>query len=655
MDDIDILGFQYDDVSRGGAAYGVSTRYRIHTAVFGLVGSGKSSILKLLILQNIRRNQGFMIIDPHGELARDILSVIPASRHDDVVYINPASLYRFGRVVRINPLEVENEDERYLVVMTFVNALYNLYKNSWGPRLETILRNAANALVETRYNSLGNLSGMITDQDTRRMILEEVSSKNVRHFWSDIYEKQYARDAGSAAYNKIDKILTTPAINAMFDTTKSSIRFADIIERNRMLIIDLSTGASDDVASFVGTILLNMLYVQAKKRLDLRSGDVVRSRPFFVYVDEAHLFSNSTMSEMLRALRKFGVRMTIATQTANAYARSFADEIPGICQCLVCGRCDRNTSALLSHAMSLNAHTLEHMPNHMFAFYSTEGGAPVTGVVRTRPVPAPSQKTIRWEDVARHSLKMWGEEVSTSRYLPRSGGARTAMTPLETALLCVVRGNPDVSKADAVSLVSHLGTKREAVSALIDVLEQDLRYVIRTDTGGYKVSRKAMQSYFSQAGWGRRAGGDAHLGVIFAIMNHQMRAGRYCVPDLGRESRDMADLTIREPASHITARGNRKIDGHNWSEKTAVALEVETAPSKHISQVVKNYTKNHDAGYRVWFVAFKVADADRIRDALSDVPRRSYHIDTVDAQGVISGDVKPPEAPFLLTSYKPLY
>lgn len=654
MDDIDILGFQYDDASRGGAAYGVSTRYRIHAAVFGLVGSGKSSILKLLILQNIQRNQGFMILDPHGELARDILSVIPASRFDDVVYINPASLYRFGRVVRINPLEVENEDERYLVVMTFVNALYNLYQSSWGPRLETILRNAANALVETKYNSLGNLSGMITDSDIRRMILDEVSSKNVRHFWSDIYEKQYARDAGSAAYNKIDKILTTPAINAMFDTTKSSIRFADIIEQNRMLIIDLSTGASDDIASFVGTILLNMLYVQAKKRLDLRSGDMVRSRPFFVYVDEAHLFSNSTMSEMLRALRKFGVRMTIATQTANAYARSFADEIPGICQCLVCGRCDRNTSSLLAHAMALDGHTLEHMPNHMFAFYSTEGGAPVTGVVRTRPVPAPTQKTHNWEDVARHSLQIWGEEVSTSIYKPRSGGARTIMTPLETALLCLIRGNLGMSKNDAVNSVSHLGTKREAASALTDVLEQDLRFVERTDTG-YKVSRKAMQSYFSQAGWGRRAGGDTHLGVIFAIMNHQMRAGRYCVPDLGEKSKDMADLTIREPASYLTTRGNRKIDGHNWSEKTAVALEVETAPAKHISQVIKNYTKNHDTGYKVWFVAFNVADAQRIQDALADIPQQSYQIDIIDAPAIISGDVKPPEAPFLLTPYKPLY
>ena len=104
-----------------------------------------------------------------------------------------------------------------------------------------------------------------------------------------------------------------------------------------MLVVDLSTGASDDVAAFVGTVLLNMLYVEAKKRLDLGDGDVVRADPFYVYVDEAHMFSNLTMSEMLRSLRKFGVRMTIATQTANAYAKGFADEITGICQAVICG------------------------------------------------------------------------------------------------------------------------------------------------------------------------------------------------------------------------------------------------------------------------------------------------------------------------------
>ena len=649
MDDRDVIGFRYDDHTRGDAAFGVSSAHRIHAAVFGLVGSGKSSILKLLILQNIKRRQGFMVVDPHGEMAREILSVIPRSMHDDIIYVNPASLYRFGRVIKINPLQVDDADERYLVVMTFVNALYNLYKDSWGPRLETILRNAANALVETKYNTLGNLSAMITDPDRRRAILEDVSSRTVRHFWNDIYEKQYSRDAGSSAYNKIDKILTTPAVAAMFDAAVSSVDMNDVIRRRRMLIVDLSTGASDDIAAFVGTILLNMLYVEAKKRLDLRSGAVVRRDPFYVYVDEAHLFSNNTMSEMLRSLRKFGVRMTIATQTVNAYSKAFADEITGICQCIICGHCDRNTASLVSPAMSVGTRDLERLPNHMFAFYSAEDGRPVSGVVRTRPVPAAGQDRWEWEEVARHSLERWGEAVSTSHV---RGAGRAPMTPLETAVLCALRGG-GLSKREVVSRVAHLAGGREAASALTDVLEQGLGYVKR-EGSSYVVSKRALTSYFSRAGLGRRAGGDLHLGTIFRIMEHNMRAGRHCEPDLGERGGDRPDLLIMEPASRTDSRGRRVCDPHTWNENNMVALEVETAPRKHLSQVVKNYTKNRQAGCVVWFVAFTPKDRDAIAGELGGEDASTYRIDVVDPS-ISEGAGEVPDTPFLLTGYVPLY
>ena len=626
----------------------MSSAHRIHTAVFGLVGSGKSSILKLLILQNIKRRQGFMVVDPHGELARDVLSLTPRSMHDDIIYVNPASLYRFGRVIKINPLQADSPDERYLVVMTFVNALYNLYRHSWGPRLETILRNAANALVETRYNTLGNLSGMITDPERRRAILQGVSSRVVRHFWNDIYEKQYSRDAGSAAYNKIDKILTTPAVAAMFDAAASSVDMADVMRRRRMLVVDLSTGASDDIAAFVGTILLNMLYVEAKKRLDLGGGP--KPEPFYVYVDEAHLFSNSTMSEMLRSLRKFGVRMTIATQTANAYSKAFADEITGICQCIICGHCDRNTASLVAPSMPVGARDLERLPNHMFAYCSAEDGRPVAGVVRTRPVPGGGQDRWDWEEVARRSLERWGEEASVSTYT--SGGGAASMTPLEAALLCAIRGGGGLAKAEAARRVSHLAGAREATSALTDVLEQGLGLVERKGPS-YTVTKRALTSYFSRAGCGRRAGGDLHLDTIFRIMEHNVRAGRYCVPDLGEKGRDRPDLLIMEPASRIY-RGRRVCDPHAWNEGNAVALEVETAPAKHRPQVYKNYTKNRDAGYGVWFVAFKRRDRDIISELLEKEDPSTYRIDVVDPS-IADGEGEVPQTPFLVAGYTPLY
>ena len=438
----DMLGFEHDDPSKYGdgtsnVAYGIKSSTRIHAAIFGLVGSGKSSILKLLILQNIQRKEGFMVIDPHGELARTILSLIPKSMQDDVIYVNPASLYNYQRTVRINPLEVHKEEERYVVVMSFVNTLYNLYRESWGPRLETVLRNAANALVETEeYNSLGSITKMITDKAARSMFLRSVASENVRHFWTEVFEKQYSKDAGSSAYNKMDKIMATPAVAAMLDTTKSSIQIADIIRDRKMIVVDLSTGASDDIASFVGTILLNMLYVEAKKRIDVEADmDEIGKNPFYVYVDEAHLFSNYTMSEMLRALRKFGIKMTIATQTVNAYDTTFAAEIGGVCQTIICGKCDANTAQAVNVNMGASKEELQGLQNHTFAFSSAEDGVPVSGVFKSRPIPAAGQKVHDWRKVAGHSLNKWGDPVSIQKYMSQSVVRKIELSPLEASIL----------------------------------------------------------------------------------------------------------------------------------------------------------------------------------------------------------------------------
>ncbi|KER05483.1 ATPase protein, partial [Marine Group I thaumarchaeote SCGC AAA799-E16] len=159
---LDVIGFGNNEM-----AYGIPTQDRIHMAIFGEVGSGKSETMKLLIAQNINRNQGFLLIDPHGMLARDVLELIPKEKWEKVIYISPASIHQSGRTVRINPLEYKTDEERYIVAMSFVNALHNLHKDAWGDRLEAILRNACNALVEVEGSTLRDLRMLVSDQRAR--------------------------------------------------------------------------------------------------------------------------------------------------------------------------------------------------------------------------------------------------------------------------------------------------------------------------------------------------------------------------------------------------------------------------------------------------------------------------------------------------------
>ena len=646
----DALGFEHDNPEAHGkknVAFGIKAASRIHMSIFGLVGSGKSSILKLLILQNIQRGDGFMIVDPHGELARTILSIIPESRYDDVIYINPSSIYKYGRTVLINPLEVKNPEERYVVVMSFVNSLYNLYIDNWGPRLETVLRNAANALVETKKdNTLGALTKMISSRSDRKYLLKEVVSENVRHFWEEIFEKQYSKEAGSAAYNKMDKIMSTPAVAAMLDSVESSIQIDDIIKNKRMLIVDLSSGASDDISKFLGTILLNMLYVEAKKRIDLEDEmEDITKNPFYVYVDEAHLFSNSTMSEMLRALRKFGIKMTIATQTINAYERSFADEICGVCQTIVCGKCDHNTATAVKASMPISVDELQDLQNHTFAFCSAESGVPVHGVFKSQPIPAPTQQVNNWRNVVRHSLTRWGEAVSIKKYMQQAVGRGVDLTPLDVAILHMLHFSDRDMTADEISeyVQKWFGKmkSRDIKTSLIDRLVNDIKYVdekhIKSDDGDgnllsrYVVSTKARATYFSHAGGGRRAGSEFHLGTMFQIGDEQRRMGRYCKYDLGDSGQSLPDLMVLEPDTYQS--GNVEFySPDRWNGKLATAVEVETDPSKHPGQIYKNWKKSSDMNVDVFFVVFEKKHVDVIKNILdkNNVEKTTYSIRVID-------------------------
>ena len=655
--DYDALGFEHDDAEAHGkknVAFGIKAASRIHMSIFGLVGSGKSSILKLLILQNLQRGDGFMVVDPHGELARTILSIIPKSRMDDVIYINPSSIYKYGKTILINPLEVKKPEERYVVVMSFVNSLYNLYSDTWGPRLETVLRNAANALVETdKHNTLGDLTRMISNKADRKSLLKMVSSENVRNFWIEIFEKQYSKEAGSAAYNKMDKIMSTPAVAAMLDSNKSSIQISDIIKNKRMLIVDLSSGASDDIAKFLGTILLNMLYIEAKKRIDLEDEmEDITKNPFYVYVDEAHMFSNSTMSEMLRALRKFGIKMTIATQTINAYEKTFADEICGVCQTIVCGKCDHNTAKAVQASMPISVDDLQDLQTHTFAFCSAEAGVPVQGVFKSQPIPAPAQQISDWREVAHHSLKKWGETVSIEKYMRQSIVRDIPLAPLEAAIVHMLHfSDRDATREELTkALEERFGEIKSSdiMNALKNHLTRDLRYIkenrVKSDDGDgnlsmrYSIALKARETYLSHAAIGRRAGSELHLETIFQIAEIQMRMGRHCQLDLGDVGASLPDLLILEPETY---KYNDRVylSPERWNENTAIAVEVETDPTKHMEQIYKNWTKNNEMHLVVWFIVYSEKHANAIHEILAskeDVDPSSYTIATITKDDVVN-------------------
>jgi len=413
---LDIIGFGDD-----GSGYGILADERIHIAIFGETGSGKSETIKLLIKQCILRDEGFMLIDPHGMLARDVLSLIPTEKWDNVIYINPNTSMWYAGVIKINPLEHKTAEDRYIVAMSFVNALRNLYRESWGDRLEAILRNAANALVEVEGSTLRDMRMLITDSKFRKEFLTKIASTDTIHFWNETFDKLYRKDAGGAAYNKLDKILATPLVAAMLDAPKSSIDFSDIIKSDKFVVVDLGSGTSDDIASFLGSIVMHMLYVEAKRRIDrLESLD----KPFYLFIDEAHLFSSFAIREVLNTLRKFNIKVTLATQTINAFSSRVANEIPALCRTIICFKCDRETANMFKDLLPISVEELISLSLHTFSFYS-QGIPPALGIGRTRKMVGTHSE---WKELARLSVERYGEAVLLDRYMPSKRSAKTDQT-----------------------------------------------------------------------------------------------------------------------------------------------------------------------------------------------------------------------------------
>lgn len=431
-DEIDIIGFGDD-----GRAYGILSKYRIHTAIFGESGAGKSETMKLLILQCIKRRQGFMLIDAHGMLARDILALMSRESWRNTVYINPATAIWFNRVVSVNPLAYRSEEEKHITSASFLNALKNLYADSWGDRLETILRNAINVLLDnSKEVTLKDLRSFIVNSEFRDSILRNVTDIDTLHFWYDIFEKNYRKEAVGVVYNKLDKILSTHLAMVMLNS-RSSIDIGQAMREGRFILVDLADIASDDIVAFLGSLLIHLVYVEAKMGVRSSSSN---SNIFNLFIDEAHLFPSFVIKEVLNTLRKFNVKVTIATQSANALPSNVAKEIPSLCRTIICFKCDTPTATLFKDLLPLKKDELLSLSLHKFAFYS-HASPPVTGVAVSKRITA--KECNNWLDLARLSVEIYGDYVELVQQSSKANydNARSINRDIKEGARNVVRGN----------------------------------------------------------------------------------------------------------------------------------------------------------------------------------------------------------------------
>ncbi|MBQ6149724.1 type IV secretion system DNA-binding domain-containing protein [Candidatus Saccharibacteria bacterium] len=299
-----------------------------HVYIIGQTGAGKSGMLELLALSDVFYNQGYCIIDPHGDFAIDNLKFIPESRVQDVVYFNPADT---AFPVAFNPLEISDPSRKPNICSEVIGVLKRMFGDSWGPRLEHILRYTLLALLDRPSTTLLDISRMLTDKEFRKETLNYCQDVTVLQFWKHEFgqwnEKQ-VNESIAPVLNKVGAFTANPIIRNIIGQPKSSFDIRKIMDEGKILVVNLSKGLiGEDNASILGAFLVTKVQLAAMSRSDIPR--VEDRRPFYLYVDEFQNFATDSFAVILSEARKYGLNLTVANQYVAQMTDSVRDAVFG--------------------------------------------------------------------------------------------------------------------------------------------------------------------------------------------------------------------------------------------------------------------------------------------------------------------------------------
>src|SRR3954468_895015 len=308
---------------------------RKHALLLGKTGVGKTTLVHNMAFADLHGGVGFTILDPHGSLVADVLGVVPRSRTNDVILLNPAADH--SRIMGINILESVRPAERHLVVSSVIKIVKNLWPANWGPRSEYLLEHFLYALLESPEPvTLAALPKFITDKRYRASIVAHVTDPAVLQFF-DFYESQNERlreESVAPVLNKVSKFVTNRLMRSIVGQPTSSFDFRRLMDDRRILLANLSKGAlGDDVSSLLGSLIVTKLSLASLSRQDIPEAD---RRPHFLYADEVQNFTHGVdFPTILSEARKYALSLTIGTQTLAQLPDDSLAAIFGNCATLV--------------------------------------------------------------------------------------------------------------------------------------------------------------------------------------------------------------------------------------------------------------------------------------------------------------------------------
>lgn len=355
---------------------------RRHMYIIGKTGTGKTELLKDLIMQDIKEGRGVCFMDPHGDAVRDILELIPPERAEDVIYFNPADT---DRPMGLNLLEAKTEDQKHFAATAVINMMYKLfdpYKTGIvGPRFEHAVRNAMLTAMSDEGSTFVEVVRILTDSKYVQEILPKVEDPIVKRYWTDQIAQTadfHKSEVLDYIVSKFGRFVTNRMIRNIIGQSKSAFSFREVMDEGKILLINLAKGElGEENSNFLGLVLVPRILMSAMSRQDVPENE---RRDFYLYVDEFQNFATPDFAQILSEARKYRLNLTVANQFIGQVEEEVKNAVFGNVGSIVSFRIGVTDANYLSHEFSPTFDTDDLLNIERFHVY-------IKTTVNNEPVP----------------------------------------------------------------------------------------------------------------------------------------------------------------------------------------------------------------------------------------------------------------------------
>lgn len=454
-DDGLLLGYNLFRGAKKPIRLGLGDRQR-HMYVVGQTGVGKSTFLENLALQDMLSGNGFAFVDPHGDTAEKLLSMVPKERTEDVIYFSPADMeYPMG----LNLFEYSSPDQKDFLIQETLNMLYKLYdpqhQGIMGPRYEHLFRNAAlTIMADPDGGTFVDIPKLFRDQKFVQQKLQHVTDMNVREFWmKEMPASQRSNEFGEVTswfVSKFGAFLSNEMMRNIIGQTKSAFDLRQVMDNKKILLVNLSKGRTGELNSK----LLGIVFVMKFQAAAMSRSDIPESQreDFSLYVDEFQNFSTESFATIMSEARKYHLNLIVANQFTTQLTQEIRDSVFGNIGTIVSFRIGQNDVESLGQYFqpAFDSDDLLRIPNHNTIVRTLIGGVPTQpfSMATLPPLGTPNPRLLvalkqlsaakygrpktQVEKEINERMATRGEQLSTGATFgsPRLGAPAAATNPL---------------------------------------------------------------------------------------------------------------------------------------------------------------------------------------------------------------------------------